>query len=100
MQFYLGHYFIGQQGKPGQNIDPKNEPWLFHPVLRDIISAVGVAGMSNLTGDTEMSDWSRKKYVSVIRQTGKLIMSTSTAEAENTLRIVVLLALFEVQFGI
>ena len=65
------------------------------------MAAVGLAGLSNLNGDAKMQEMAIRKYVSAIKQTGKLIIRPpqSTEESRNMLRIVVMLAVFELVHG-
>ena len=97
IQFYMNHYLLNLPKEPSSQAGQKTLAWLFHPALQDVMAAVGLAALSNLNGDAEMSDLSRKKYVSAMSQTGKLIMRPTPADAYSTLRTVVMLALFEVR---
>lgn len=60
------------------------------------MAAVGLASLSNLKGDSSMMTVARQKYGLALRQTGRLIQTSSMPDFEVTMRSVVMLAMFEV----
>ncbi|KAJ2897987.1 hypothetical protein MKZ38_004255 [Zalerion maritima] len=103
VQFYTNHYLLGHPDEPPTMSEIKDLNSLFHPALQDVIAAVGLAGLSNLNGDSEMNDMSRRKYISALNHTGKLITKAPSAasprDLDNILKTVVMMALFEVVKG-
>jgi hypothetical protein len=96
LQFYVNRYLVGHPDDPRSPNELGTIIWLWHPGLQDIMSAIGLAGLANLTGNTEMKTVARAKYGAALRQTGKLINDPSTPYLQVTMRSIVMLALFEV----
>jgi hypothetical protein len=96
IQFYVNRYLIGHPEEPKTAQDVASVPWLWHPSLQDSMTAVGLAGLANLSGNADTMAMARDKYVSALQQTGKLISSSTPPDFYVTMRSVVLLALFEV----
>ncbi|KAI0199590.1 hypothetical protein F4808DRAFT_209834 [Astrocystis sublimbata] len=69
--------------------------------IRNVMIAVGLAGMSNLLGNKSMNLAARAKYVTALKQTGQLLAGTSRDPQTivKPLRSIVTLALFEVVQG-
>lgn len=63
------------------------------------MAAVGLASLSNLKGDSSMMTVARQKYGLALRQTGRLIQTSSMPDFEVTMRSVVMLAMFELVKG-
>ncbi|KAL0930757.1 White-opaque regulator 1-like protein 2 [Colletotrichum truncatum] len=99
LQFYVNRYLVGHPDEPKSANDLAAEPWLWHPALQDVMCAVGLAGLYNLTGNMEMMATAREKYGSALRQTGNLIRPPHTPSIDVTMRAVVALAMFEVVKG-
>ncbi|OLN81620.1 White-opaque regulator 1-like protein 2 [Colletotrichum chlorophyti] len=99
IQFYVNRYLLGHPDEPKSGKDLATEPWIWHPALQDVMSAVGLAGLYNLTGKAEMMATAREKYGSALRQTGQLIQPPHTPSIDVTMRSVVALAMFEVVKG-
>ncbi|RGP69756.1 hypothetical protein FLONG3_7708 [Fusarium longipes] len=96
VQFYVNRYLIGHPDEPRYPGDLTNTEWLWDPAVQDIMAAVGLASLSNLRSDSSMMTMARQKYGLALRQTGRLIQSSSMPDFEVTMRSVVMLAMFEV----
>ncbi|OHW96399.1 C6 zinc finger domain-containing-like protein [Colletotrichum incanum] len=99
VQFYVNRYLIGHPDEPKSGQDLATEGWIWHPAVQDVMCAVGLAGLYNLTGNMEMMATAREKYGSALRQTGKLIRPPHTPSIDVTMRSVIALAMFEVVKG-
>lgn len=68
--------------------------------MRNIVVAVGLAGLSNLRGDKDMNLYANEKYVTALRHTGQLVLSSQVRKDpigfSLSVKSVVTLALFEV----
>ena len=69
--------------------------------MQNIVIAVCLAGLSNLRGDRNLNLYAREKYISALRHTGQLGLS-SQAQRDRVgfglgVKSVVTLALFEVR---
>ncbi|KDN71319.1 putative conserved hypothetical protein [Colletotrichum sublineola] len=96
VQFYINRYLIGHPDEPKSGQDLATQAWIWHPTVQDVMCAVGLAGLYNLTGNVEMMATAREKYGSALRQTGNLIRPPHTPSIDVTMRSVVALAMFEV----
>jgi hypothetical protein len=96
VQFYINRYLIGHPDEPRSAGDLTSTEWLWDPSLQDIMTAVGLASLSNLRGDKALMSTARQRYVKALRQTGQLIQTTAVPDFEVTMRGVVMLAMFEV----
>ncbi|KAI1173926.1 hypothetical protein F4777DRAFT_555941 [Nemania sp. FL0916] len=70
--------------------------------MKNVMIAVGLAGMSNLLGNKSMNLAARAKYVTALKQTGQLIAASAPRDPRaivKPLRSIVTLALFEVVQG-
>ncbi|KAG7051607.1 C6 zinc finger domain-containing protein [Colletotrichum scovillei] len=99
VQFYVNRYLIGHPDEPKNGQDLNTEGWIWHPAVQDVMCAVGLAGLHNLTGNAKMMSTAREKYGSALRHTGKLIRPPHTPSIDVTMRAVVALAMFEVVKG-
>ncbi|OBS21127.1 hypothetical protein FPOA_07466 [Fusarium poae] len=99
IQFYVNRYLIGHPDEPRHPGDLTNTEWLWDPAVQDIMAAVGLASLSNLRGDSSMMTTARQKYGLALRQTGRLIQTSSMPDFEVTMRSVVMLAMFELVKG-
>ncbi|KAF4456934.1 hypothetical protein F53441_1058 [Fusarium austroafricanum] len=96
VQFYVNRYLIGHPDEPRSPGDLPNTEWLWDPAVQDVMAAVGLASLSNLKGDPNMMTIARQKYGMALRQTGRLVQTSSMPDFEVTMRSVVMLAMFEV----
>jgi hypothetical protein len=98
MQFYVNRYLLGHPDEPKRPQDLAMATWVWHPALQDIMTAIGLAGLSNLSSSSDLMNVARSKYGRALRRTGSLIQRHRTPDMEITMRSVVLLALYEVCF--
>ncbi|KAK7208672.1 hypothetical protein V2G26_015850 [Clonostachys chloroleuca] len=98
-RFYINRYLIGHPDEPRTAAELSMGGWHWDPALRDIFTAVGLAGLSNLKGDLELMSTARRQYGSALRTAGQLIQSKQQPSVDVTSRLVVLLALFELVKG-
>jgi hypothetical protein len=93
--FYINRYVIGHPDEPRTAEELIDVPWIWSPILKDAMVALGLAGLSNLRGDTELMTTARGRYGQALRQAGALMTSNVTPSHE-AMRLIVMLALFEV----
>ncbi|GAW22316.1 hypothetical protein ANO14919_118520 [Xylariales sp. No.14919] len=100
LKFYVERYLLNHPDSPRT---PELMDLYFgdEDAMRNVMIAVGLAGMSNLLGNKSMSLVARSKYVTALKQTGQLIASASRdyGTIVKPLRSIVTLALFEVVQG-
>jgi hypothetical protein len=94
--FYVHRYLLGHPDEPRNDGELKSCSWLWEPTLRDVSTALGLASMSNLSGDKALMVDARRRYGDALRTAGQLIVSDSNVSVDTTSRLVVQLALFEV----
>jgi hypothetical protein len=99
LKFYMERYLLNHPDSPRT---PELMELYFGDAdaMRNVMIAVGLAGMSNLLGNKSMNLVARSKYVTALKQTGQLIASTSRNDhgtIMKPLRSIVTLALFEVR---
>ncbi|KAI0555039.1 hypothetical protein F4679DRAFT_570364 [Xylaria curta] len=100
LKFYVERYLLNHPDSPRT---PELMELYFgnDETIRNVMIAVGLAGMSNLLGNKSMNLAARSKYVTALKQTGQLIASASRDPRTivKPLRSIVTLALFEVVQG-
>ncbi|KAI0406691.1 hypothetical protein F4802DRAFT_613224 [Xylaria palmicola] len=100
LKFYVERYLLNHPDSPRT---PQLIDLYFgdDEAIRNVMVAVGLAGMSNLLGNKSMSLVARSKYVTALKQTGQLIAGASRDYSTiiKPLRTIVSLALFEVVQG-
>lgn len=96
VQFYVNRYLIGHPDEPRSPGDLSHTEWLWDPAVQDVMAAVGLASLSNLKDDSSMMTIARQRYGLALRQTGRLVQTSSMPDFEVTMRSVVMLAMFEV----
>ncbi|KAF9775785.1 hypothetical protein IL306_006096 [Fusarium sp. DS 682] len=96
IQFYINRYLIGHPDEPRSPGDLPHTGWLWDPAVQDVMAAVGLASLSNLRDDPNMMTIARQRYGMALRQTGRLVQTSSMPDFEVTMRSVVMLAMFEV----
>ncbi|KAK0385811.1 hypothetical protein NLU13_6988 [Sarocladium strictum] len=96
--FYINRYVIGHPDEPRTAEDLVDVPWIWSPILNDAMVALGLAGLSNLRGDTELMTTARGRYGQALRQAGALLISNA-APSHEAMRLIVMLALFELVKG-
>ncbi|TRX89581.1 hypothetical protein FHL15_009490 [Xylaria flabelliformis] len=100
LKFYVERYLLNHPDSPRT---PELMELYFgnDETIRNVMIAVGLAGMSNLLGNKSMNLAARSKYVTALKQTGQLIANASRDPRTivKPLRSIVTLALFEVVQG-
>ncbi|KAH7354075.1 hypothetical protein B0T11DRAFT_287996 [Plectosphaerella cucumerina] len=99
VHFYVNRYLVGLPDEPKSTSDITASHWIWNPALQHIAAAIGLAGLSNLTGNAEMMAAARMKYGRALRQTGQLIQPPNSPSLDVTMRSVVMLAMYEVVKG-
>lgn len=100
IQFYIDRYVLAHPEEPKDIDTLTSNPWMWHPAQREIMAAVGLAGLSNLLRRDDMMTLARQKYGAALRIAARLISNPSANEQYVTMRTVVMLALFEVRRGV
>jgi hypothetical protein len=100
VNFFISRYIIGHPDEPKTVEEFQMTDWASDPALRDVMVAVGLAGLANLKEDkqTSMMLLSRERYGMALRQTGQLVQSKRAPSLDVTIRAIVTLAMFEVRF--
>ncbi|KAK0722800.1 hypothetical protein B0T26DRAFT_234306 [Lasiosphaeria miniovina] len=100
VQFYIERYVIGLPDEPKVGQELQGKKWAHTPEVRDIMAAVGLASMSNLTGNKELYILAREQYGLALRHMALSIRNSRGAlDLEVAMRMVVMLALFEMIRG-
>ncbi|KAL2164218.1 hypothetical protein VTH06DRAFT_3434 [Thermothelomyces fergusii] len=73
--------------------------WLHSRETRDIMAAVGLAGMSNLSGSKELNMLARHHYGLALQNMVSSVRDVSKLDLDLVLRIVVMMAMYEVSTG-
>lgn len=96
VQFYLEHFVIGlpDEAKVGQEL--RGENWVFSPMTREIMAAVGFASLSNLSGDKDLMVMGRQHYGQALKSTAQSLANLEGLDLEVTVRAVVMMGMFEV----
>ncbi|KAH6849986.1 hypothetical protein B0I37DRAFT_413420 [Chaetomium sp. MPI-CAGE-AT-0009] len=104
IQFYIEHYVIGLPDEPRAGHELRGVKWVHSRATRDIIAAVGLASLSNLTGDKEMSTLARHHYGLALHNVASSVrnmksLDVKSLELDLIMRIVILMAMYEVIRG-
>ncbi|GAB1320260.1 hypothetical protein MFIFM68171_10470 [Madurella fahalii] len=99
IQFYLDHYVIGLPDEPKAGQELQTQRWVHADATRDIMAAVGLAGLSNITGDKQMNTLARQHYGSALQNISSSIRDVARLDLEIVLRSVVMMAMFEIVRG-
>ncbi|KAK4230778.1 hypothetical protein QBC38DRAFT_451807 [Podospora fimiseda] len=101
IQFYLEHYVIGLPDEPRAGQELRGVQWVHAPATRNIMAAVGLAGLANLNGDKEMDTLAQQHYGMALQKMSTSIRGRdiSGLDMEVILRAVVMMAMFEVVRG-
>lgn len=97
IRFYVERYVIGLPDEPRAGHELQGVKWVHSPRMRDIIAAVGMAGMSNITGDKEMSTLAKEHYGLALQQMAGAVRDVGSVELEIVMRTVVMMAMYEVR---
>ena len=93
--FYINRYILGHPDEPRTADDLADVPWIWSPILKDAMVAVGLAGLSNLRRDSDLMTTARGRYGQALRQAGALLNS-NVSPSHEAMRLIIMLALFEV----
>lgn len=96
IQFYIQHYVIGlpDEARVGQEL--QGTRWIHARGTRDIMAAVGMAGLSNLNGDKQMSTLAKQHYGLALQNMSSSVRDMSGLDLDIVLRTVVMMAVYEV----
>ncbi|KAH9883580.1 hypothetical protein F4778DRAFT_766106 [Xylariomycetidae sp. FL2044] len=100
LHFYIDRYLMNHPDSP-RTPDQIAAYCTGTDATQNVMIAVGLAGMSNLLGNKSMSIVARSKYVTALKQTGRLIAAgpKDLGIIAVALRGIITLALFEVVQG-
>ncbi|KAK3997350.1 hypothetical protein QBC44DRAFT_93408 [Cladorrhinum sp. PSN332] len=101
IQFYIEHYVIGLPDEPRAGQELRGLQWVHAPATRNIMAAVGLAGLANINGDKEMDTLAGQHYGLALQKMSTSITGkdVSGLDLEVILRAVVMMAMFEVVRG-
>lgn len=96
IQFYVDHYVVGHPDEPAAAHELRMVDWIHAPEFRDMMAAVGLASMSNLTGDKVLDTMARQKYGLALQHTASSLANPQAMNLDLSLRTVIMLAVYEV----
>ncbi|KAK1756191.1 white-opaque regulator 1 [Echria macrotheca] len=99
VQFYLEHYVIGLPDEAKSGYELQQHRWVFAPTTRQVMAAVGLAGLSNIAGDKDTMLMARQQYGIALRDTAMALQNFQHHDVDITLRAVVMLGMFEIVRG-
>ncbi|KAK4156746.1 white-opaque regulator 1 [Chaetomidium leptoderma] len=99
IQFYVEHYVIGLPDEPRVGQELQGTRWVHSPETRDIMAAVGLAALSNLTGDKEMDILAKHHYGLALQNMASTVRNIAGVDIDLVLRAVVMMAMYEVTRG-
>lgn len=101
ISFYIDHYVIGLPDEPTVGQELQGRGWVHSPLTREIMAAVGLAGLSNRMRDKDLNTLATKHYGQAIQSMSTFIRAKNMKEVdlEVVLRAVVMMAMFEVVRG-
>jgi hypothetical protein len=97
VQFYLEHCVIGFPDEPRHGQELQGMRWIHSRETRDIMAAVGFAGLSNLNGDKEMNLLAKHHYGLALRNMASSVQNMAGLDLELVIRAVVMMAMYEVR---
>ncbi|KAK4192100.1 hypothetical protein QBC35DRAFT_263369 [Podospora australis] len=101
ISFYIDNYVIGLPDEPSVGQELQGRGWVHSPLTKEIMAAVGLAGLSNRTGDKQLNTLAAKHYGQAIQTMSTSINPKSVPhlDLEVILRATVMMAMFEVVRG-
>lgn len=96
IQFYIEHYVIGLPDEPRDGKELHEVKWVHSRETRDIMAAVGLASLSNLTGDKEANTLAKHHYGLALQTIASSVRNMAGLDLEVILRAVVMMAMYEV----
>jgi hypothetical protein len=98
IQFYVEHYVLGLPDEPREGHELREIRWVHSRETRDIMAAVGMASLSNLTGDKEMNTLAKHHYGLALQTMASSVRNMASVDLDLVLRAVVMMAMYEVSF--
>ncbi|KAJ4304179.1 hypothetical protein N0V88_001791 [Collariella sp. IMI 366227] len=99
IHFYIEHFVIGLPDEPKVSHELRDSKWVHSRETRDIMAAIGLAGLANLTGDKEMNTLSKHHYGLALSHMAGAIRNPGSFDVELILRATVMMAMYEVTRG-
>ncbi|KAL1843698.1 hypothetical protein VTJ49DRAFT_398 [Mycothermus thermophilus] len=96
IRFYIERYIIGLPDEPRTAKDLQGIRWIHSREMRNIMAAVGLAAMSNLSGDKAMNTLAKQHYGQVLQNIASSMKNIAALDLEVVLRAVVIMAVYEV----
>ncbi|KAL2270292.1 hypothetical protein VTJ83DRAFT_2476 [Remersonia thermophila] len=96
IRFYIQNYIIGLPDEPRTAKDLQGTRWLHSREMRNIMAAVGLAAMSNLSGDKAMNTLAKQHYGQVLQTIASSMRNIATVDLDVVLRAVIIMAVYEV----
>jgi hypothetical protein len=96
IQFYIEHCVIGLPDEPRHGQELHGLKWVHSRETRDSMAAVGLAGLSNLTGDKEANTLAKHHYGLALQNIASAVRNMAGLDLEVILRAVVMMAMYEV----
>lgn len=100
IQFYIERYVIGLPDEPKAGQELQAQRWVHADATRGIMAAVGLAGLSNITGDKQMNTLARQHYGVALQNMSLSIRDVTRLDLEIALRAIVMMAMFEVSLPV
>ncbi|KAL2171112.1 hypothetical protein VTG60DRAFT_3803 [Thermothelomyces hinnuleus] len=95
IHFYIEHYVVGLPDEPRAIHELQGVRWVHSRETRDIMAAVGLAGMSNLSGDKELNTLAKHHYGLALQNMASYVRDLGNLDIDIVLRIVVMMAMYE-----
>ncbi|KAM7193271.1 white-opaque regulator 1 [Naviculisporaceae sp. PSN 640] len=99
VRFFIEHYLVGHPDEPKASQELQGIGWIHAPQIQNIMAAVGLASMSNLTGDKSLQVMATEKYGLALRQMVESIKNLGSIDLGVSMRTIIILSLFEVCGG-
>jgi len=97
--FFLAHYLATVTPRTSTVAEIKNTilyPIYTNQIFFDAVSAVGLAGLSNVRKDQNLMLAARQKYIGTMRHVSSALQTPVNMNIEITLKCIMMLAIFEV----
>lgn len=100
LKFFFNRFVTAASAVESPSYDLKSPPLLraisLEATLRDAVASVGLAAMSNVTGDRSLLLVSREKYVAGLNSVRLAVGDPEQANPNQTFKLIVMLSLYEV----
>jgi hypothetical protein len=97
IRFYIDNYILGLPDEPKSAKELQGLRWLHSCEMRNIMAAVGLAAMSNLSGDKALNTLAKHHYGQVLQTIASSMRNMATLDVDVVLRTVVIMAVYEVR---